>query len=503
MQLARRPLCHAAKQQKLIRRQLSNAASLDPSLQRLCAIAGYTASGNLSKLSKLWAQLPQEEHAAGTEVILQNIVINGVPRTLMALTTCTEIGIKDRIVIDEHPSSHEKMKKHAEQGTGVIREIYGYKYKRFLNQVHLLHPAFGRWVRDFHYGRVRSRPGLSQATRSLCELAAVGGQFVFPQFRGGILNALTCGASLEQVRGVLDMTAEVWGMERQAMVDSLWHDLSQRQLSAGWKAPSQFEERAESQIVRSGDGLHNDLKHLVPESEISTPNWRHPFVTSLRNVVDLSDLTRVLAFAAAHSASGNLSELRRDWTYLEPQHHRMGLEIVLETVAFTGFHRVYNSLRALHEQGVCDKAISPSREKALDSRLFTPSGEALLQQIYTSAYPLLGKSISKMHPDIWSWIVEFIYGQVLSRDCPGLSVAQRELAALSCMVGGATFPQLRSHMRGAMNCGASADQVRGILDQTATVWGRPNQSYIDGYWLDFNHGPPAKKRFMAPLAGGQ
>jgi len=40
-------------------------------------------------------------------------------------------------------------------------------------------------------------------------------------------------------------------------------------------------------------------------------------------------------------------------------------------------------------------------------------------------------------------------------------------------------------MNGALNCGASLDAVRGILDQNAVVWGRVSQSHVDGYWLSF------------------
>lgn len=51
--------------------------------------------------------------------------------------------------------------------------------------------------------------------------------------------------------------------------------------------------------------------------------------------------------------------------------------------------------------------------------------------------------------------------QVLSR--PGLTVKQREYVAVLCMIGTGTFPQLRSHMRGALHCGATTDEVRASL----------------------------------------
>jgi len=53
------------------------------------------------------------------------------------------------------------------------------------------------------------------------------------------------------------------------------------------------------------------------------------------------------------------------------------------------------------------------------------------------------------------------------------------------MSGQIVFPQLHSHMLGAVNTGATLLQIRGILDQTEYLWGRDNQAMVDGFWLDF------------------
>lgn len=44
---------------------LKKAPILSPEGPAPGAIAGYAASGNLSKLSQTWAQLPEAQHAAG------------------------------------------------------------------------------------------------------------------------------------------------------------------------------------------------------------------------------------------------------------------------------------------------------------------------------------------------------------------------------------------------------------------------------------------------------
>jgi alkylhydroperoxidase/carboxymuconolactone decarboxylase family protein YurZ len=409
----------------------------------------------------------------------------------MGLTTITEVGVKDRLIVDNWPSTAEQRKGFHEAGLETIKTLYGHKHLRYQDRVRALHPAYGHWCIDFMYGRVRSRPGMDQKTRALCELVALGGQIVHPQFRAGVLMALTAGATLEEIRGVLDMTEEVWGSGRQAMYDALWQDLDLDNISeTGWRLP---EDPAEREKVMATEGaidpnttLRPDFSHLKSVKDIVTPTWRHPLVTTFRNVEGLRDQQRLYALIAANANAGLLSSMRHGWAFLKPSEQRAGLEAVLEIAVFAGHHRLHNALRTLHEEGIADIAVDVEAEDTVDYTKFPENGEAVMSMIYTNTLPGLTKSIQKMHPDIWAWINEWAYGQVLAR--PNLTVVEREFVALACMVGNATFPQLRSHMRGALNCGATTDEVRGILDQTSTAWGQSTQQYMDGYWMAFVKG---------------
>jgi len=459
---------------------------LDERTRTLCALAGYVASGNLAELARVWTALPVADHAAGTEVVLQNITTNGIPRTLMGLTTITEVGVKDRIILNQWPSTPDHHKEFTRLGLETIDKVYGYKAQRYLKMARALHPAYGRWCRDFVYGRVRSRPGLDLKTRCLCELAAIGGQLYFPQVRNGIHCALTAGATLEEVRGVLDMTGAVWGPANQAVVDNLWRELNPKHTDH-WRLPDDPAAAQElltsNSTISSTETLKEDYAHLRKEGDIPVASWRNPALNQIRNVPGLNDRDRLFALTAAHASSGNLAALRHDWCFMRPVMQASGLEALLEIAVFSGFHRLSNALRTVHEQGVVDTAIDPDLEDKVDAVTFPAAGTEVMKQIYTKTLPALQKSLSGMHPDIWGWINEWAYGQVLAR--PGLSVRQREFVAVLCMVGSGTFPQLRSHMRGALFCGATPDDVRGILDQAGAVWGRPAQHAIDGYWLAF------------------
>ena len=78
------------------------------------------------------------------------------------------------------------------------------------------------------------------------------------------------------------------------------------------------------------------------------------------------------------------------------------------------------------------------------------------------------------HPDLDRWMVEIGYGRVLSR--PGLCPRLRELCVLAVLAGQNVTPQLFSHLRGAVNVGATADECRSILEQTSWVWGMEAQT---------------------------
>eukprot|EP00667_Euglena_gracilis_P011429 EG_transcript_11677 len=468
----RRAVCRLRPGRRLI------ASRMDEDTRRLCAIAGYAASGNLAKLSQQWAQLPVEQHAAGTEIVLQNVIDNGFPRTLLALAAICEVGVRDRVIIDPYPSLSSRRNEFAAAGESTIKAMYGYKAKRFTSSMDLLHPAFGRWVTNFMYGRVLARPGVSARTRTLCELASIGGQFVFPQFRANIIVALTAGNTIEEVRAVLDMTGAIWGVEKQAMVDALWRDMNFKRLKVGWNLKPDDKEAPEKAELNAhlpkGEILHEDWSHLRRPENILIPNWRHPFVASFRKARGLSDRSRLLALLSAHTSSGNLSRVRQDWTFTAEDMQQAGLEVILQSVSEGGFHKVHNALRTVHSQGVSSTAIFPERERNVDASVFPIKGQELLQRD-PQGYGEYLDAVATTHPDMVTWLLEFYYGEIFSREAPSLTLADRELVAIASL-SSSSLQHLRFHMQRALAAGASADHIRGILDQTGVVWGRPAQS---------------------------
>jgi 4-carboxymuconolactone decarboxylase len=73
--------------------------------------------------------------------------------------------------------------------------------------------------------------------------------------------------------------------------------------------------------------------------------------------------------------------------------------------------------------------------------------------------------------DLGRSIVEFVYGDIYLR--PGLSTRDRELAAVATLVALGRSSQLPQHLRASLKAGITADELREVILQTATIAGFP------------------------------
>lgn len=75
-------------------------------------------------------------------------------------------------------------------------------------------------------------------------------------------------------------------------------------------------------------------------------------------------------------------------------------------------------------------------------------------------------------PDLADWIVDFSYGDVMAR--PGLDRRTRQLATVAALTAlGHAQPQLRVHIRGALNVGCSAQEIVEVIMQMTVYAGFP------------------------------
>jgi len=82
----------------------------------------------------------------------------------------------------------------------------------------------------------------------------------------------------------------------------------------------------------------------------------------------------------------------------------------------------------------------------------------------------LEEALKGIAPDLYRYIVEFAFGDILSR--PGLPVATREIVTLSALSAmGTAQPQLRVHINAALNVGVPRAQIVELFMQIAVYTG--------------------------------
>jgi 4-carboxymuconolactone decarboxylase len=133
-------------------------------------------------------------------------------------------------------------------------------------------------------------------------------------------------------------------------------------------------------------------------------------------------------------------------------------EVLLQSHLFIGFPDVLNAFAVWRE-------LSPSASLSApvpDEEGWSERGAATCALVYGSNYDKLRGNVRSLHPALDRWMVTGGYGRVLSR--PQLALVIRELCIVSLLIPWRTPRQLHSHLRGALNAGATAGQLNSAVD---------------------------------------
>src|SRR5213080_1725090 len=92
-------------------------------------------------------------------------------------------------------------------------------------------------------------------------------------------------------------------------------------------------------------------------------------------------------------------------------------------------------------------------------------GAVVCAEVYGRAYHKLLLNLRALHPALEDLVLVDAYGKLIGR--PGLDLKRRELATVAAIAVLGTARQLHSHLRGALNTGASAEEVEAVLELVA------------------------------------
>jgi 4-carboxymuconolactone decarboxylase len=173
--------------------------------------------------------------------------------------------------------------------------------------------------------------------------------------------------------------------------------------------------------------------------------------------------TRDLVRFAAAVAQGYEPELRERVTHLQSSQVPAPWveELLLQSVLMVGYPRALIAFTVWRKfSGEPAPATDPDQDYARAAE-WGRRGEELCALVYGENYRKLRDSVRALHPAVDSWMVTEGYGRTLAR--PGLDLRRRELCTVAQTAVLEAPRQLHSHLRGALNAGASFGQIEGAL----------------------------------------
>ena len=182
--------------------------------------------------------------------------------------------------------------------------------------------------------------------------------------------------------------------------------------------------------------------------------------------------TRLLIRLSAVIAAGSEGEIRNAVQECDGTTDPVKTEeVILQSHLFCGFPRALNAAREWRR--ISNRPAPGVDEDAAAVEEWRSRGEETCARVYGDAYARLRANVRLLHPALDEWMVEEGYGRVLSR--PALDLKTRELCIIASCAAGRQERQLHSHLHGALNAGASEQEVDGAIECISGL--------LDASWL--------------------
>jgi 4-carboxymuconolactone decarboxylase len=136
-------------------------------------------------------------------------------------------------------------------------------------------------------------------------------------------------------------------------------------------------------------------------------------------------------------------------------------ELLLQSVLMVGYPRALVAFTVWRKFGNVPAGEADEDQDYGRAPEWTRKGEELCSVVYGENYGKLRQSVRALHPALDSWMITEGYGRTLAR--PGLDLRRRELCIVAQTAVMETPRQLHSHLRGALNAGATFGQIEGTL----------------------------------------
>jgi 4-carboxymuconolactone decarboxylase len=174
----------------------------------------------------------------------------------------------------------------------------------------------------------------------------------------------------------------------------------------------------------------------------------------------LSPEREALVDLSAAIASRNEAAVERALAFAERFATRAGIEeALLQSHLFVGFPVALEAVALWRRMS---PAIEPPPRADAPAGGWLTRGESVCRTVYGSNYEKLRGNVSLLHPDLDAWMVDGGYGRVIGRE--GLDLVTRELCIAALLAVWGSPRQLHSHLRGALNAGATPEEVTAAVE---------------------------------------
>ncbi|MDB4952397.1 MAG: hypothetical protein JWM27_5046 [Gemmatimonadetes bacterium] len=153
-------------------------------------------------------------------------------------------------------------------------------------------------------------------------------------------------------------------------------------------------------------------------------------------------------------------------------------EAILQAHLFVGFPDMLNALAAWRQ--VSGLPAPPSIGE--DPAEWEERGADVCARVYGANYRKLRRNVAALHPDVDGWMATGGYGRVIGR--PGLDLATRELCLAALLAVWNVPRQLHSHLRGALNAGATVEQVDAAVETACGMIDEDRAIEVRALWAE-------------------
>lgn len=111
---------------------------------------------------------------------------------------------------------------------------------------------------------------------------------------------------------------------------------------------------------------------------------------------------------------------------------------------------------------------SSQRKELADTDAVTQRGLEHWNHLYTKVSSRIVNNLNSSYPDLWYYILVHVYGPILSYD-EILSAQETSLMVIAALVPQDVNPQLKGHLKGALNVGCDPETVEATRSLAVTV----------------------------------